>query len=1311
MVKSKRQTDPLPATHRGSVSVSGSASSMEHTYCVVLHVVEAINFYGREMREAERREQIIMTAALNTVDFEVEGTPSSTAETIVFNSNCIWECDMAGIKRIKTDHRPVKVIFYSCNNSERKTIGSLLLPLRGLPIHGVGGNNCPLQLKMFWHKLICVNNEFRSHKPEVLMLLAIIKKSLLHTKDFKHLMAFNEKQARTPPLQSPGNSITSNMLQSQANIYVQLLVQLGLLQVGNDPLVDCDIIEVVLQFKQVKNVNEFVRSLFNGKEDKEDKVTNVQLMFDFVGNVTKIDLKLNKSDSYALSDVLGMRFKSSLRSIRLYFQRIFYLPINMYINGTSIANYRMDFGKLLPSDDYFVENQKYVHRGSFAFERFGRLGSARELKPIMDFTFTVDVLEVKGGQQDKQPGEQQLELQKEQLDLQSVGSKAFIHEVPDARGQENMTNWQSNAEKHYTSEVASVHSLNVGAELSASEESVSESSPTRRRKFTRLLANNPVQDDAQQLCNDQVYASNQMTRVLSPRRVPEDEQDDDFVDLPEELSLDSDMSDTYGTVEKPRKLKTNSVAFVERQPIQNTARNEKNFNNSEYIDSHNDQLELKVDETTTPVNVQEQMQLKPSQMPKIRRKATFNNADKYEIDDSNNDDSWSQLEKESEILPPPQEAKQGHRRVIKPKAIQEIKELITLKSLSDESDEMDSNRLAATHSKLIVKKTRKTTTTTIKKLSENEALSVKPNKKNALRKEDVELIPNELNTLKALPRNRFMPSVDSLNADEIVRKPRKRIVVDPLLDVDSVTESEEQIQFLQNPPNKCKNKSKHVAQAETKICETVLTRKAPKVTRTAMSKNDLSLCARWVQVSKEQTKVLQGTEMYINATCTVDPGANYNGEQTSAESCPPLTQRINIECNSELESSVGSCFIEKPQFYPREVKRQAKQLRPKTNRVKDLTQLRTERVEIMLTSEMDSTELEEDNSVQKTAKRAVHKSSLQDFLDAEETIAENLRQSQNLANNDDRLNQMQFVKAAPDADSIEFESSAKAKIHLKKCTTKATAINHSNQDVIGNPCSSAKRDRSQVKTDAQTKSGDAAKVHTKCSHHVTNMDVRYNPGQQQPRITQQQPMGKLNSHCGKESDYASKFSLMEQHIAVLEQHLRNFESRTLQMQEENSKLSLEKSQLKERVLRMELHIAQLGQQSRNGQELQQLLNEIRVQNVRYQDMSKAKDQYKRQWRRCAKQVHTLKLALYEKNLQEEYQKLSEGGLNLKTVLTQDAVEFEREYGRYRRSDAELSFSGSGDSPEPLLKDFLVGLSSHAVHHHKPANHAEGSRMH
>ncbi|EDW84818.2 uncharacterized protein Dwil_GK12938 [Drosophila willistoni] len=488
----------------------------DQIYCVVLHVVEAINFCGRDVEN----EQIVMNAALNTVDFEIEGQPSATSETIVFNSNCIWECDMAGIKRIKTDHRPVKVTFYSCGSQpERKTIGTLVLPVRGLPVISSMGNQTALLLKMFWHKLICISNEFRSHKPEVLLMLAIVKKSLLHTKDFEHLMQFDTKSPASSPLQSPGHSITANMLHSQANVYVQSLVQLGLLQVGNDPLIDCDIIEVVLQLKQLKNICKLVKSLNHGKN-----VGTILLVFDFVGNVTNIELKLNEKDSYVLNDVLGLRFKSSLRSMRLYFQRIFYLPINMYINGTAVANYRMDFGKLMPVDSYFDTNRKYVHNGSFTFNRLGRADSARELKPLIEYTFSVDIKSICSRQ--SQQGQYEDDLQPSISSASSV-----IRELPQEHQDQKpeTKSWQHQDD-------SSAASLNVGAELSASENDENddvylpldannngEEPPKdfrpiqgRRKKFTRLKVKADSQESEEDLCLVKKFSSMVVRQPLMP---------------------------------------------------------------------------------------------------------------------------------------------------------------------------------------------------------------------------------------------------------------------------------------------------------------------------------------------------------------------------------------------------------------------------------------------------------------------------------------------------------------------------------------------------------------------------------------------------------------------------------------------------------------------------------------------------------------------------------------------------------------------------------------------------------------------------
>lgn len=103
----------------------------------------------------QRKSRIILNASLNGVKFEVEGHSLSSETATIFNSNCIWECELDDIKRyyfqetmkiyfycfafrMKTDNRPVKLECFlksgRSDNSPRRPIGSLLLPMRGVQI-------------------------------------------------------------------------------------------------------------------------------------------------------------------------------------------------------------------------------------------------------------------------------------------------------------------------------------------------------------------------------------------------------------------------------------------------------------------------------------------------------------------------------------------------------------------------------------------------------------------------------------------------------------------------------------------------------------------------------------------------------------------------------------------------------------------------------------------------------------------------------------------------------------------------------------------------------------------------------------------------------------------------------------------------------------------------------------------------------------------------------------------------------------------------------------------------------------------------
>lgn len=89
---------------------------------------------------------------------------------------------------MKTDNRPIKIeCFLRCGTADhtKRTIGSLLLPIRGVNVITSMRN---MQLKLHWHKLSGVNGEWRKSKPEVYLLLCIVRKSLVVSGQFEAVL-------------------------------------------------------------------------------------------------------------------------------------------------------------------------------------------------------------------------------------------------------------------------------------------------------------------------------------------------------------------------------------------------------------------------------------------------------------------------------------------------------------------------------------------------------------------------------------------------------------------------------------------------------------------------------------------------------------------------------------------------------------------------------------------------------------------------------------------------------------------------------------------------------------------------------------------------------------------------------------------------------------------------------------------------------------------------------------------------------------------------------------------------------------------
>uniref|UniRef100_A0A1A9VPJ1 DUF3668 domain-containing protein n=1 Tax=Glossina austeni TaxID=7395 RepID=A0A1A9VPJ1_GLOAU len=377
---------------------SDSGEEKENTYCIFLHIVEGIGFNIRDGMgdiAEQRKSRIILNASLNGVKFEVEGHSLSSETATIFNSNCIWECELDDIKRMKTDNRPVKLECFlksgRSDNSPRRPIGSLLLPMRGIQILSQLTN---ISMKLHWHKLSGLSAEWRQNKPEIYIMLIIVKKVILESGELESLMG-KRKQPPTAGILnreftvSPHVSETSLMLQSQSNVYVQLLEQVGLIQVGNNPDVDCDIFAVTLTFKQVKNVMRLLE-LEQSVCQYESNVFGFH--YDFLGSNSYVEIHISSTDCYPVNEKISLTFKSSLRSLRTYFQRIFYVPINLYYMNIAIANYRFDVSKFLPDDIYFSMHRLWTKNGTFYFDRLHKILSPRSCKPSVDFIFSVHLL-------------------------------------------------------------------------------------------------------------------------------------------------------------------------------------------------------------------------------------------------------------------------------------------------------------------------------------------------------------------------------------------------------------------------------------------------------------------------------------------------------------------------------------------------------------------------------------------------------------------------------------------------------------------------------------------------------------------------------------------------------------------------------------------------------------------------------------------------------------------------------------------------------------------------------------------------------
>lgn len=334
----------------------------------------------------KNNKEIIVNGNLNGIKFEVIGVNSETST--LFDSNFIWQCPLEDIKRMKTDKRPVKLEVFvreSSENPKKKLVGFLLLPLWSFP---VCQNMRSTQIKLRWYKLIGLSSEWKDKAPELYLFLVIVKSSFIESGQFDSILAPKPTESLESIFIRP--SETSAMLTSRHGIFVKVLDEERLIQIGND-CSNCDIMIVTLTFKNARNLSQLI------DPDHPSKCHSFGFQYDLLGTPSIIDLMPKENGLYSIQEKISISFKSSLKTLKEYFQKVFYIPIDLYYNDSIIGNYRLDFSPLIPFNDYkgFKEisskNSLYEIEGSFFIDSVFDVFSETE-KPLVNYLFQLQYL-------------------------------------------------------------------------------------------------------------------------------------------------------------------------------------------------------------------------------------------------------------------------------------------------------------------------------------------------------------------------------------------------------------------------------------------------------------------------------------------------------------------------------------------------------------------------------------------------------------------------------------------------------------------------------------------------------------------------------------------------------------------------------------------------------------------------------------------------------------------------------------------------------------------------------------------------------
>ncbi|XP_055382421.1 centrosomal protein of 120 kDa [Condylostylus longicornis] len=350
---------------------------MDDNLSILLYVAEGTGF---DLKIGN----IVIVATLGGKSLETK--PVQSSSKIEFDNNLIWETNKKSVKRMKTENLPIKIeCFLSSFANGQETfslIGYVLIPLKSIPV--TLSKNRTMS-KPHWHKLFGLNSEWKIKKPEV-CLQVLISDDVPQ----RSLGLYGQKNQTSNNNFALDSIETSAMLCSQKGLYIELLNEEELLQVG-DKKTNCDIFTLNLKFLNANNLD-YAMNL------GENKNQHFKLKYNLLGTSAYCSLVSTEKNILSIQEEIGINFRTSLQSLQEYLSKVFYIPVEFFYGDSLVGTALFNLKNILQVDSlneflakYGFTDRTFSFKGTFPIQTVSNTPKSA-LVPYMEFIFNLKLL-------------------------------------------------------------------------------------------------------------------------------------------------------------------------------------------------------------------------------------------------------------------------------------------------------------------------------------------------------------------------------------------------------------------------------------------------------------------------------------------------------------------------------------------------------------------------------------------------------------------------------------------------------------------------------------------------------------------------------------------------------------------------------------------------------------------------------------------------------------------------------------------------------------------------------------------------------